>query len=64
MCLAEATYKWLVQLPVAAVSLDFKGVPGSDQGCHTARLIAKHGFPQVWVGFVGVLSMFQGQARA
>nr|BAU71146.1 METE; cobalamin-independent methionine synthase [Parachlorella kessleri] len=43
---SEATYKWLVQLPVAAVSLDFKGVPGNDQGCHTARLIAKHGFPQ------------------
>lgn len=26
---AEETYKWLVQLPVAAISLDFLGVPGA-----------------------------------
>lgn len=25
---AEETYGWLVQLPVAAISLDFLGVPG------------------------------------
>jgi 5-methyltetrahydropteroyltriglutamate--homocysteine methyltransferase len=42
----EETYGWLVQLPVAAISLDFLGVPGADYGSHTAQLIAQHGFPQ------------------
>ncbi|KAL4447714.1 hypothetical protein ABPG75_004933 [Micractinium tetrahymenae] len=42
----EETYKWLVQLPVAAISLDFLGVPGADYGSRTAQLIAQHGFPK------------------
>lgn len=29
---AEETYKWLVELPVAALSLDFLGVPGQRSG--------------------------------
>ncbi|KAK9811094.1 hypothetical protein WJX73_002072 [Symbiochloris irregularis] len=39
------TYPWVVKLPVAAVSLDFLGVPGAASGCATAQLIAEHGFP-------------------
>ena len=31
---------------VAAISLDFLGVPGSAHGCATAQLITKHGFPK------------------
>lgn len=31
---AEETYKWLVQLPVAAISLDFLGVPGGSPHPH------------------------------
>ena len=27
------TYRWLVGLPVAALSLDFLGVPGAPAGC-------------------------------
>jgi hypothetical protein len=38
-------YTWAVELPVAAVSLDFLGVPGSVLGSDTAALIEKHGFP-------------------
>ncbi len=38
-------YTWAVELPVAAVSLDFLGVPGSVLGSDTAALIDKHGFP-------------------
>lgn len=33
---AEETYCWLVQLPVAAISLDFLGVPG---GCQVYSLV-------------------------
>ena len=40
-----AAYEWAVKLPVAAVSLDFLGVPGSALGNETAALIEKHGFP-------------------
>ena len=38
-------YTWAVQLPVAAVSLDFLGVPGSAHKNETAALIEAHGFP-------------------
>jgi 5-methyltetrahydropteroyltriglutamate--homocysteine methyltransferase len=38
-------YPWVVRLPVAAVSLDFVGVPGSTAGNDTLALIQKHGFP-------------------
>ena len=38
-------YPWAVELPVAALSLDFLGVPGSVLGSDTAALIEKHGFP-------------------
>ncbi len=38
-------YSWAVELPVAALSLDFLGVPGSVLGSDTAALIEKHGFP-------------------
>ena len=38
-------YEWAVKLPVAAVSLDFLGVPGSALGNETAALVEKHGFP-------------------
>ena len=38
-------YTWAVELPVAALSLDFLGVPGSVLGSDTAALIEKHGFP-------------------
>lgn len=38
-------YEWAVKLPVAAISLDFLGVPGSALGNETAALIEKHGFP-------------------
>jgi len=43
----EDVYTWLVDLPVAAISLDFCGVPGAAAGNTTAQLIAKHGFPKV-----------------
>ncbi|PSC76117.1 5-methyltetrahydropteroyltriglutamate-homoc ysteine s-methyltransferase isoform A [Micractinium conductrix] len=43
---AEGTYRWLIELPVAAISLDFCGVPGADYGCRTAQLIAKYSFPK------------------
>uniref|UniRef100_A0A383VYE6 5-methyltetrahydropteroyltriglutamate--homocysteine S-methyltransferase n=1 Tax=Tetradesmus obliquus TaxID=3088 RepID=A0A383VYE6_TETOB len=42
--LGEA-YPWAVNLPVAAVSLDFCGVPGSAAGNATLDLIRAHGFP-------------------
>ncbi|EFN57923.1 hypothetical protein CHLNCDRAFT_141995 [Chlorella variabilis] len=42
----DETYKWLVELPVAALSLDFLGVPGAEYGSSTAQHIAKHGFPK------------------
>ena len=38
-----AAYEWAVKLPVAAVSLDFLGVPGSAYGNETAALIEKCG---------------------
>lgn len=38
-------YEWAVKLPVAAVSLDFLGVPGSALGNETAALVEKYGFP-------------------
>ena len=38
-------YSWAVQLPVAAISLDFLGVPGSAHKNATASLIEAHGFP-------------------
>lgn len=40
-----AAYPWAVKLPVAAVSLDFCGVPGSAAGNATLELIRQHGFP-------------------
>jgi Cobalamin-independent synthase, N-terminal domain len=44
---SEEVYTWLVELPVAAISLDFCGVPGAAAGNGTAQLIAKYGFPKV-----------------
>jgi 5-methyltetrahydropteroyltriglutamate--homocysteine methyltransferase len=38
-------YSWAVNLPVAAISLDLLGVPGSAHKNATAALIEKHGFP-------------------
>jgi hypothetical protein len=43
----EDVYTWLVELPVAAISFDFCGVPGAAAGNGTAQLIAKHGFSKV-----------------
>ena len=43
----EGTYRWLVHLPVAAVSLDFLGSPAAEYGSQTAQLVARHGFPKV-----------------
>lgn len=43
---SEDVYSWLVQLPVAAIGLDFCGVPGASHGNTTCQLIAKHGFPK------------------
>lgn len=43
--LGEAAYPWAVNLPVAAISLDFCGVPGDAAGNSTLALIRKHGFP-------------------
>lgn len=40
-----AAYPWVVQLPVAAISLDFVGVPGSTAGNDTLSLIRQNGFP-------------------
>ena len=40
-----AAYPWVVQLPVAAIGLDFVGVPGSTAGNDTLALIREHGFP-------------------
>lgn len=48
---AEEVYTWLVNLPCAAIGLDFCGVPGAAHGCATAQLIAKHGFPKVTASF-------------
>ena len=44
---SEDVYSWLIELPVAAIGLDFCGVPGAAHGCATAQIIAKHGFPKV-----------------
>ncbi|KAK9829533.1 hypothetical protein WJX72_006351 [[Myrmecia] bisecta] len=43
--IAADVYDWVVKLPVAAISLDFLGVPGSALGCNTAALVAQKGFP-------------------
>ena len=44
-----AAYEWAVKLPVAAVSLDFLGVPGSAFGNETAALIEKCArSPGIW----------------
>lgn len=40
-----SAYPWAVNLPVAAVSLDFCGVPGDAAGNGTLALIRQHGFP-------------------
>lgn len=40
-------YEWVVRLPVAAIGLDFCGVPGAASGNLTAQIIAKCGFPKV-----------------
>ena len=45
-CLLQV-YRWVVELPVDAIGLDFCGVPGAAHGCLTAQHIAKYGFPQV-----------------
>ncbi|GMH38377.1 hypothetical protein BSKO_06261 [Bryopsis sp. KO-2023] len=39
-------YPWLVTLPVAAISLDFCGVPGAAVKPQTLELMKKHGFPK------------------
>lgn len=54
----EEVYTWLVALPLAAIGLDFCGVPGSSDGNLTAQLIAKHGFPKVG-RIVHYLSLWQ-----
>lgn len=41
-----ASYPWVVALPVAAVSLDFCGVPGAATTAETMELVKKHGFPK------------------
>ena len=45
--LEASVYREVVQLPVAAISLDFCGVPGAAHGCATAALIDELGFPKV-----------------
>ncbi|PNH08972.1 5-methyltetrahydropteroyltriglutamate--homocysteine methyltransferase [Tetrabaena socialis] len=40
-----AAYPWAVQLPVAAVTLDFLGAPGAAVPAQTLALIRQHGFP-------------------
>ncbi|KAG2442603.1 hypothetical protein HXX76_002688 [Chlamydomonas incerta] len=40
-----AAYPWAVQLPVAAVSLDFLGPPGAAVPSQTLALLKQHGFP-------------------
>jgi hypothetical protein len=40
-----AAYPWAVNLPVAAVSLDFCGVPGDAVGNASLALVRRHGFP-------------------
>lgn len=52
---AGECYPWIVQLPVAVVSLDFRGVPGAAIGNQTLNLIAKHGFPAGKVLGAGVI---------
>jgi len=42
---AGSAYPWVVQLPVAVVSLDFLGVPGAAASNRTLELVATHGFP-------------------
>lgn len=39
-------FSWVTKLPVAAISLDFCGVPGVEVGNETMDLIKKHGFPK------------------
>lgn len=39
-------YDWVIELPVAAISLDFAGVPGAASGNSTASLIDAKGFPK------------------
>lgn len=59
--LAESTYPWVVKLPVAAVSLDFCGVPGSAAGNATLELIRKFGFPEskrLGVGIIDARSVW------
>lgn len=41
-----SAYPWAVQLPVAAIGLDFCGVPGAAAGNETLQLIRAHGFPK------------------
>ena len=58
-------YEWAVKLPVAAISLDFLGVPGSALGNETAALIEKHGFPsdkRLGAGVVDGRSVFSDGA--
>eukprot|EP00803_Ostreobium_quekettii_P006679 evm.model.scf_2322.1 EVM.evm.TU.scf_2322.1 scf_2322:720-7536(+) len=43
---AEDAFNWVTQLPVAAISLDFCGVPGVEAGNKTMELIKEHGFPK------------------
>ncbi|PNW85318.1 hypothetical protein CHLRE_03g180750v5 [Chlamydomonas reinhardtii] len=40
-----AAYPWAVQLPVAAVTLDFLGPPGAAVPSQTLALLQQHGFP-------------------
>lgn len=61
---SEEVYKWLIQLPVHAIGLDFCGVPGAAHGCHTAQLIAKYGFPKVgWYGLPWFTAMLVRKKR-
>ncbi len=56
--LDEAAYLWVKELPVAAIGLDFCGVPGAAHGCSTAQLIAKHGYPEARSGLRFLSTLF------
>ncbi len=56
--LAGAAFLWVKELPVAAIGLDFCGVPGAAHGCGTAQLIAKHGWPEARRGLRFIFIIF------
>ncbi|MEW5320201.1 MAG: hypothetical protein WDW38_011293 [Sanguina aurantia] len=50
-----ANYPWVVQLPVASVTLDFLGVPGSSAENCSLALLKQHGFPSTKTLGAGVV---------